>query len=150
MKPNIVVSSLDMERLEALLDALPAAQAGTRHRLLEELSRAEVVEPHEMPPDVVTMNSTVRFAVDQGDETFCMTLAYPKDMKGEGDQVSILSPVGNALIGLAVGDAIEWTRPDGVLFEVTVLGLPYQPERRVKREPFEIDQLALGHAETAR
>ena len=58
-----------------------------------------------------------------------MTLAYPKDISGSGEQVSVLSPVGNALIGLAAGDSIEWTRPDGALFEVTVLDVLYQPER---------------------
>jgi regulator of nucleoside diphosphate kinase len=129
MSPKIVVSSLDMERLEGLLDSLPSAESGVKHRLLDELARAEIVEPDEMPPNVVTMNSKVRFATDQPAEEFCMTLAYPKDMTGGGDQVSVLSPVGNALLGLAVGDSIEWTRPNGVLFEVTVLEVLYQPER---------------------
>lgn len=129
MRPNIIVSSLDMERLEALIHSLPHGEAAAQHRLLEELARADVVEPHEMPPNVVTMNSKVRFSTEQPTEEFCMTLSYPKDMTADGDQVSVLSPVGNALLGLAVGDSIEWTRPNGVLFEVTVLDLLYQPER---------------------
>lgn len=137
MRPKIVVSSLDMERLETLLDSLPRLDTASshrlldevKHRLLDELARAEIVEPHEMPPDVVTMNSKVRFCTDQPAEEFCMTLAYPKDMNGEGDQISVLSPVGNALLGLSKGDSIEWTRPGGVLFEVTVLDVLYQPER---------------------
>jgi regulator of nucleoside diphosphate kinase len=118
-----------MDRLEALLDSLPSAEANTKHRLFEELARAEIVEPDEMPPNVVTMNSKVRFAIDQPAEEFCMTLAYPKDMAAEGENVSVLSPVGNALLGLKVGDTIEWTRPNGVLFEVRVLDVIYQPER---------------------
>ena len=129
MRPKIIVSSLDMDRLEALLDSLPSAEANTKHRLFEELARAEIVEPDEMPPNVVTMNSKVRFAIDQPAEEFCMTLAYPKDMAAEGEHVSVLSPVGNALLGLKVGDTIEWTRPNGVLFEVRVLDVIYQPER---------------------
>ena len=129
MRPKIIVSSLDMDRLEALLDSLPSAEANTKHRLFEELARAEIVEPDEMPPNVVTMNSKVRFAIDQPAEEFCMTLAYPKDMSAEGEHVSVLSPVGNALLGLKVGDTIEWTRPNGVLFEVRVLDVIYQPER---------------------
>jgi regulator of nucleoside diphosphate kinase len=100
-----------------------------RHALLEELSRAELVEPADMPPDVVTMNSRVRFALDQPAEEFTLTLAYPKDMRPGDDRISVLAPVGNALIGLAAGDSIDWSRPDGVAFKLTVLDVLYQPER---------------------
>jgi regulator of nucleoside diphosphate kinase len=129
MRPPIIVSSLDMERLENLLDSLPAAQAGANEALFEELARAELVEPEEMPPDVVTMNSRVRFVLDQGQEEFDMSLAYPKDVNGAADKLSVLTPVGNALLGLKVGDSIDWTRPDGGRFEVTVREIVYQPER---------------------
>jgi regulator of nucleoside diphosphate kinase len=129
MRPNIVVSSVDMDRLETLLDALPPAQSAARHALLEELSRAELVEPADMPPDVVTMNSRVRFALDQPAEEFTLTLAYPKDMRPGDDRISVLAPVGNALIGLAAGDSIDWSRPDGAAFKLTVLDVLYQPER---------------------
>ena len=74
-RPNIVVSSLDMERLEALIDSLPAAQADNCAALLEELARAELVEPEAMPPDVVSMNSRVRFVLDNAPEAIEMTLA---------------------------------------------------------------------------
>lgn len=129
MKPPIVVSSLDMERLEALLDSLPSAQAGTREKLMGELARADMVEPDEMPADVVTMNSRVRFVLDNAAEEFDMSLAYPKDVNGEPDKLSVLTPVGNALLGLKVGETIDWTRPDGGRFEVTVREIVYQPER---------------------
>ncbi|MET0983682.1 MAG: nucleoside diphosphate kinase regulator [Telluria sp.] len=129
MKPPIVVSSLDMERLETLLDSLPSAQAGTREALLEELSRADLVEPQDMPLDVVTMNSRVRFVLDQASDEFDMSLAYPKDVNGDPGKLSVLTPVGNALLGLRVGDTIDWTRPDGGRFEVTVREIVYQPER---------------------
>jgi regulator of nucleoside diphosphate kinase len=129
MRPNIIVSSVDMQRLETLLDSLPAAQAAARNVLLDELSRAELVEPGAMPPQVVTMNSRVRFTLDAPAEEFDLTLAYPKDMRPDGAHLSILSPVGNALIGLAVGDSIDWQRPDGASFQLTVLEVLYQPER---------------------
>lgn len=129
MRPTIVVSSLDMERLEALLDSLPAAQAGTRDKLMEELARADLVEPEDMPADVVTMNSRVRFVLDHASEEFDMSLAYPKDVDGAPDKLSVLTPVGNALLGLKVGETIAWTRPDGGRFEVTVRDIVYQPER---------------------
>lgn len=129
MRPPIVVSSLDMERLEDLLDSLPAAQAATRDTLLDELARAELVEPEDMPSDVVTMNSRVRFTLDHGAQEFDLSLAYPKDVNGAPDKLSILTPVGNALLGLRAGDSIDWTRPDGGRFEVTVREIVYQPER---------------------
>lgn len=129
MKPKIVVSSLDLERLEALLDSLPDAQARAQDALFEELSRADVVEPAEMPPDVVTMNSRVRFVIDGSADEFDMALAYPKDIDGAAARLSILTPVGSALLGLKVGDSIDWTRPDGATFAVTVRDLVYQPER---------------------
>lgn len=129
MKPPIVVSSLDMERLEQLLDSLPENQAGTRSALFEELARAELVEPEQMPANVVTMNSRVRFALDGAQEVFDLLLAYPKDMQGASDKLSVLTPVGNALLGLREGDTISWTRPDGGRFDVTVREIVYQPER---------------------
>ncbi len=129
MRPPIIVSSLDMERLEHLLDSLPSAQASTRDTLLDELARAELVEPADMPADVVTMNSRVRFVLDDAAQEFDMSLAYPKDVNGEADKLSILTPVGNALLGLKVGDSIDWERPDGGRFEVTVREIVYQPER---------------------
>lgn len=129
MRPNIVVSSIDMDRLETLLDSLPAAQSAAKHALLEELARAELLEPADMPPDVVTMNSRVRFALDRPAEEFTLTLAYPKDMQSGDERISVLTPVGNALLGLACGDSIDWTRPDGAIFNLTVLDVLYQPER---------------------
>lgn len=129
MKPNIIVSSLDLARLELLLESLPPLQSQALDGLLDELARAEIVEPQDMPSNVVTMNSRVRFAIDKPDQEFSLTLAYPKDINGADDQLSVLSPVGSALLGLNVGDRIEWTRPDGALFEVSVLDVLYQPER---------------------
>ena len=110
MKPSITISWLDLERLERVLDRLPAAQANARDALLNELGRAEMVEPWDMPPDVVTMT-------------------YPKDMTDSGEQLSVLTPVGTALLGLKVGASIAWKRPDGGQVRITVRGIEYQPER---------------------
>lgn len=129
MKPHITVSTLDIERLEALFDALPAATADANAGLLEELGRARVLEPEQMPPDVVTMRSQVRFAIAQPPQELCLTLAYPKDMAELGDGISILTPIGTALLGLAVGDSIAWPLPDGQVSTLTILDVPYQPER---------------------
>ncbi|STR27468.1 Regulator of nucleoside diphosphate kinase [Janthinobacterium lividum] len=95
--------------------------------LLDELGRAEVLEPQEIPPTVVTMNSTVRFTVENKEE-FCLTLVYPKDVEGQADRISVLAPVGSALLGLSVGDSIAWPMPGGVV-KVKIEEIVYQPER---------------------
>jgi len=125
-KPEITVSSLDMDRLDALLAShnFPGKAA-----LREELARAEVRAPGDMPDDVVTMNSTVRFRVAGSGKDFSLTLVYPKDHDGKADRISILAPVGSALLGLAVGDEIEWPRPGGGRLHLQIIDVIYQPER---------------------
>lgn len=129
MKPPITISSLDMERLEALLDTLPRGGEFDQQALLDELARADVVEPHTMPPGVVTMNSTVRFEIDSPAEQFCRTLSYPKDMHQLDNGMSILTPIGTALLGMSVGEMIDWPRKDGQWLKVRLLEVLYQPER---------------------
>ncbi len=127
-KPPITVSSLDLERLEALIESTPDAIFPGKAALLDELGRATVLEPNEMPPDVVTMNSTVRFSVADSDREFELTLVYPRDAGGEG-RISVLAPVGSALLGLSVGSALDWPLPDGPNATVRVSAITYQPER---------------------
>lgn len=126
-KPKIILSSQDLERLETLLYALGNNLSPDKAALLEELGRADVLEPQEIPPTVVTMNSTVRFTVENKEE-FRLTLVYPKDVDGQPDRISVLAPVGSALLGLSVGDSMAWPMPGGVV-KVTIEELLYQPER---------------------
>lgn len=128
-KPDITISSLDAERLEQLLESLPQSGVAGRTELEAELARATVVAPQQMPPNVVTMNSTVKFVMLASGEEFEMTLVYPKDMDANGKTVSILAPVGSALLGLAQGDEIEWPNPSGGMTTVKVKEVTYQPER---------------------
>ena len=127
-RPPIVLTSRDYDRLEALLGSLPAGGFPNRAALEAELARAEVVSPEQVPPNVVTMNSTVRFTIAQSGESFTLRLVYPKDV-GEPDRISVLAPVGSALLGLAVGDELDWPRPGGGLSTVRVTDVVYQPER---------------------
>lgn len=127
-RPEIILTSQDLDRLEALLDALPVAAFPGKTELRAELDRAEVVEPQDVPPDVVTMNSVVRFAMESGEE-FRLKLVYPKDMDGSPDRISVLAPVGSALLGLAAGERIEWPRPGGGTLKVRLVEVIYQPER---------------------
>jgi len=86
-KPKVTVSSLDLDRLETLLAATPDRDFPGKAALQAELDRADVLEPEQMPPDVVTMNSTVRFALQGSDETFSQTIVYPKDADGSDDRI---------------------------------------------------------------
>jgi regulator of nucleoside diphosphate kinase len=129
MKPPITISTLDADRLESLIGASWPDGDSIRCALQGELARADIVEPQDMPPGVVTMNSTVRFEIDAPDEQFCLTLAYPKDMDQLSNGISILTPIGTALLGLSVGDTIDWPRPGGQQLKVRLLEVLYQPER---------------------
>ncbi|MGH8161807.1 MAG: nucleoside diphosphate kinase regulator [Gammaproteobacteria bacterium] len=128
-KPDIVISSRDAERLETLLESLPAQVLPDMEALREELDRADIVAPEKMPPSVVTMNSTVRFRMASSEKDFRVTLVYPRDVGGGADRISILAPVGSALLGLSVGDEIEWPRPGGGRIRLTIAEILYQPER---------------------
>lgn len=125
----IVLTTRDFDRLEALLRSLPPKSAPERATLERELERAEVVAPEDIPPNVVTMNSTVRFSIADSDEDFRLTLVYPKDVGGEPDRISVLAPIGSALLGLSVGDELDWPRPGGGMTRVRVVDVLYQPER---------------------
>lgn len=127
-RPQIVISSLDAERLEELLESLPAGSAG-KTELETELSRADVVDPKDMPSNVVTMNSTVRFHVESSSEDLTLTLVYPREADAGSNKISILAPVGTALLGLSQGDEIEWPKPGGGLLRIRMDALLYQPER---------------------
>ncbi|MBL8498558.1 MAG: nucleoside diphosphate kinase regulator [Nitrosomonas sp.] len=129
MKPKIVLSSLDAERLENLMDSLTDEIFPGKKDLEEELARADVVDPRDIPATVVTMNSTVRFKVESLSDEFSLTLVYPKDSNAANGKISILTPVGSALLGLSQGDHIEWPKPDGGLLNVCIEEVIYQPER---------------------
>ena len=119
-RPNIVISSFDADRLDQLIEDLPRNAFPGKDELEAELARAQVVDPKDVPPTVVTMNSTVRFKVESSSEEFTLTLVYPKDMDSSSGKISILAPVGSALLGLSQGDEIEWPKPGGGVLPVRI------------------------------
>lgn len=125
-QPSITITRADLQRLEALLDGLedygPAAEA-----LESELSRAQVVSHDEVPAGVVTMNSRVRCRDEGTGKEYQLTLVYPQQAGAEG-AVSVLAPVGTALLGLSVGQQIDWPAPGGKVLKLTLLSVEYQPE----------------------
>jgi regulator of nucleoside diphosphate kinase len=125
--PTITMSSLDIARLHRLLD-----QAAYRHlpgadNLRDELDRAVPVAPVDVPPDIVTMNSTVRFIDDSNGSTLELKLVYPEE-SGSPGTVSVLAPIGSALLGLSVGQSIPWQVPGGRQIQLRVLEVLMQPE----------------------
>jgi regulator of nucleoside diphosphate kinase len=128
-RPNIILSTTDAERLERLLDSVDEADFPGKADLEAELSRAIVVEAKDIPPKVVTMRSTVKFRIESSSEERCLTLVYPSDVDDSGRTISILAPVGSALLGLSEGDEIDWPKPGGGTLRVRIEEVTYQPER---------------------
>ncbi|HHX8334213.1 TPA: nucleoside diphosphate kinase regulator [Vibrio diabolicus] len=124
---SIYISSLDMNRITALLDKMPNI-AAELVELEAELDRATVIEPEQMPDNVVTMNSTVEFKFAGEDRTMTKTLVYPSELKSS-DDISIFAPVGSALIGLSVGQKLEWPMPNNQVKTIEIVDITYQPER---------------------
>src|SRR5688500_4522561 len=125
--PPIIMPSLDQARLERLLESEAYRQLPGIDALLSEIDRANVVKPVDVPPDVVTMNSTIRFVDDSNGAEFEFTLVYPADA-GKPDTISVLAPVGSALLGLSVGQSIAWQVPGGRELDLRVLAVVRQPE----------------------
>lgn len=126
--PDLTVTQLDLTRLARVLDAMGPLHEDAADRLHEELQRARVVAPEDVDSDVVTMNSRVLYRDESGGVAREVTLVYPDGADTAQQRVSILSPLGSALFGLRVGQAIEWHLPNGQLKRYRVLSLPYQPE----------------------
>lgn len=127
--PPIIISTLDMERIDALLEQYPDPGPREIEALRSELDRADVRKPEQMPDNVVTMHSQVRFRMIDNGKEFEKTLCYPREIDGSDGQLSILTPVGSALLGLAVGEHIDWPAPGGNMTRVEIIAILYQPER---------------------
>ncbi|MEW6198030.1 MAG: nucleoside diphosphate kinase regulator [Planctomycetota bacterium] len=125
---QIYVTVSDMDRLGRLvLAAITDAPDLEPLRALDrELDRAQAVRPQDVPPDVVTMNSKLRMTDLATGQQRIVTLVYP-DQANDEERVSILSPLGTALLGYRVGDEIRWETPTGNL-HLRIEELLYQPE----------------------
>lgn len=125
--PSIILTRLDVQRLEQLIDRMDDKLPGVI-ALQAELDRAEDVVGHdEVPAGVVTMNSSVHCREQSSGKDYHLTLVYPQDAGKEGN-VSILAPIGCALLGLSVGEQIDWPAPGGKTLKLKLLEVEYQPE----------------------
>lgn len=118
--PNIVVSNADYERLTDLATASLERLPEVAEELLAEMDRAKIVGDDSVPPNVVRMGSTVTFKSDDGRQR-TETLVYPVDEDSDAHKISVMTPVGAALIGLAEGQSISWAARDGRKHELTVV-----------------------------
>ncbi|MFT3755766.1 MAG: nucleoside diphosphate kinase regulator [Pseudoxanthomonas sp.] len=128
LPPSLIVSRRDFDRLEALLDSPALRRHPAALALMDELNRAEVLPPEQIPATVVTMNSTVDCIDEIGGEKHRLTLVYPNDADVEKSRVSVLAPVGSALLGLSVGQTIDWDAPGSRHLRLRVTAIEYQPE----------------------
>ncbi len=126
--PAVIVTTQDRERISSALEAAMSARPDELERLDQELARAEIVPSRDVPPDVVTMNSRLVFEDEISGVVREITLVYPPEADASAARISVLSPVGSALIGMRVGQVIEWTVPKGGRKRYRVLSVPYQPE----------------------
>jgi regulator of nucleoside diphosphate kinase len=117
--PQIIVSNADYERLTDLANASLERLPDVAKELLDEMDRAQVVEPDKVPPHVVRMGSTVTFKSDDG-HVRTLKLVYPADESLDQHRISVMTPVGAALIGLSEGQSISWTARDGKHHRLTV------------------------------
>lgn len=125
---TIYITQSDIEKLRSLIAIYNGNDAPYVECLEEELDRAQIVDQKDIPHDVVTMNSIVRIKyLDTGEEkTFA--LVFPGKAKVVEKSISILAPVGTAMIGYREGDTIEWKVPAGTK-RFQIMEVIYQPER---------------------
>jgi len=131
MLRTINITSKDRERLLKLINEEREFGKGRNRECLkdleQELNRANIVEPESIPADSITMNSKVLLKdLDTGEET-TYTLVYPEDVNLAENKISVLAPIGTAILGFREGDVIDWKVPAGTV-KLRVEKILYQPE----------------------
>ena len=127
---RIFITDDDMARLRELVRGGRMASGRDVEHLVEldrELDRAEVVTAGELAPDVVTMHSTVRVRDVASNSSMIYTLVFPSEANLERGRISVLAPVGTALLGFRAGDFVEWPTPGGTR-RLQIEKVLFQPE----------------------
>ncbi|QSX09106.1 nucleoside diphosphate kinase regulator [Alkalibacter rhizosphaerae] len=131
MERQIYITELDKNRILEQIGYQKEFGSGNRGGLEElekELGRAIVVDSHKIPPDVITMNSVIQIRFDDDlDDLEEITLVYPNEAAAMENKISIMAPVGTALLGHREGNEVEWEVPDGKV-KIIVEKILYQPE----------------------
>lgn len=130
MRSTISITQFDRQRLTHLLTGISRDQNPDRDdlwRLEQEVARAEIIPSQKAPDDLVTMNSQVRLTDLDTGESLVYTLVFPHDADYKEGRISILAPLGTALLGFQVGDEVEWRMPAGTR-RLRIDEVLYQPE----------------------
>jgi regulator of nucleoside diphosphate kinase len=128
-KPTIVITESDYVQLSRMLDADASSprERAAMAALEAELKHAKIVAPDNVPPDVITMNSTAELLDLDTGERMEFTLVFPSDADVDEGKISILAPVGVGMLGYRVGDSFERRAPSGMR-RLQVIDVTFQPE----------------------
>ncbi|TXI05198.1 MAG: nucleoside diphosphate kinase regulator [Rhizobium sp.] len=121
-KPNIVICRTDRERLTKLAEAISDRSPEIAEELLVELDRADVVDDGDLPGNIARMGASVRYRADEGPERH-VSLVYPGEADISLGRISILTPIGTALLGLSAGQSIDWVARDERRHHLTVVSV---------------------------
>lgn len=128
-KLHLLMNELDYARLERLLEKPEYARMPVAEALIERLENADVADPKDIPADLVSMHSRVRFRDLKADLLLEKELVYPHNLNPEAtDQLSVLAPLGAALLGARVGQEVHWQLPNGKDAALKVEEILHQPE----------------------
>ena len=125
-KPPITLCATDHRALTLLAESGAEGNGSVFDQLLAEVERARVVADGRLGGDVVRMGSTRRFSTDAGDDRV-VTLVFPAEADISAGRISILTPIGAALIGLSAGQSIDWEARDGRVHRLTVNSVEARP-----------------------
>ncbi|NLG74442.1 MAG: nucleoside diphosphate kinase regulator [Chloroflexi bacterium] len=129
-QPTIYITKSDAEKLRQLIQKANYSEyRGSPYlkQLAGELEKAQIVEPKEVPPDVITLNSKVRLVDEDLGEEMIYTLVFPEEADVTQGKISVLAPIGTAMLGYRVGDVFQWDTPGGKC-TMRVKEIIYQPE----------------------
>lgn len=146
-RPEITVTKRDLGDIENLL-SIHATHWSWRsvEYLVRELMRATIVDKGSIPADVVTMGSRVEYREEGKDSSQIVTLSYPGEREFLDDAISVLTPIGAALLGLAAGQSICCAGPDGNPVTITIIRVVRQPEASSRTHLKSAPRSASGHA----
>ncbi len=128
MRKEIYITEIDKERLSKIIDTeikIGNILDKTNKKLSDEINNAIVVSSRQVPQDIITMNTRALLYLDN--EDLELTLVYPEEADFANNKMSVLSPIGTAILGYKVGDTVEWEVPSGIT-QIHIKGVLYQPE----------------------
>lgn len=139
--PQIRMTIWNFCKLDSLLAARADKWSWRADALLaRELNRSIVMDDSQIPPDVATMRSRVEFRIEGTGLIQVATLVFPGEGHGYENAISVLTPLGSAILGLSEGQAISYAGPDGTSVEVTMLRILHQPEADLRRGRRRVDE----------